>query len=95
MWNGWGLGVNWGNYSEELRFLLYTILNFPFYNFQIMLSDASRTLSTALGGRAYYKQVTVVVPASWRDLKCNLEINTPRSGKSYGVSTLLEECTQL
>ena len=53
---------------------------------QIMLSGASRTLSTALDGKAYYKQVTVVVPTSWRDIKCNQEIHTPRSGSSYGVS---------
>ena len=51
-----------------------------------MLSGASRTLSTALDGKAYYKQVTVVVPTSWRDIKCNQEIHTPRSGSSYGVS---------
>ena len=51
-----------------------------------MLSDASRTLSTALNGKAYYKQVTVVVPTSWRNTKCNQEIHTPRSGSSYGVS---------
>ena len=52
-----------------------------------MLSDASRTLSTALNGKAYYKQVTVVVPTSWRNTKCNQEIHTPRSGSSYGVSS--------
>ena len=51
-----------------------------------MLSDASRTLSTALNGQAYYKQVTVVVPTSWRNVKCNQEIHLPRSGSSYGVS---------
>ena len=54
--------------------------------FQIMLSDASRTLSTALNGKAYYKQVTVVVPTSWQNVKCNQEIHMPRSGSSYGVS---------
>ena len=54
--------------------------------FQIMLSDASRTLSSALDGKAYYKQVTVVVPSSWRNTKCNQEIHFPRSGSSYGVS---------
>ena len=51
-----------------------------------MLSDASRKLSTALNGKAYYKQVTVVVPTSWRNVKCNQEIHMPRSGSSYGVS---------
>ena len=57
--------------------------------FQIMLSDASRTLSTALNGKAYYKQVTVVVPTSWRNTKCNQEIHLPRSGSSYGVSQII------
>ena len=66
-----------------------------YLHFQIMLSDASRTLSTALNGKAYYKQVTVVVPTSWRNTKCNQEIHTPRSGSSYGVSSISKFSTNL
>ena len=50
-----------------------------------MLSDASRSLYTALNRRVYFNQATVVVPSNWRDAKCKIQIHAPRSGSSYGV----------
>ena len=63
------------------RVLIY----FFCFSLQIMLSDASRSLYTALNRRVYFNQATVVVPSNWRDAKCKIQIHAPRSGSSYGV----------
>jgi hypothetical protein len=53
--------------------------------FQVLMSDASRVLYKALDGRVFYKEVTVVVPNSWRDEKCKAQILSPRGDTTYGV----------
>ena len=62
------------------------LIYFFCFSLQIMLSDASRSLYTALNRRVYFNQATVVVPSNWRDAKCKIQIHAPRSGSSYGVS---------
>ena len=43
-----------------------------------MFEESSHALFEALGGRVYIKSVSVVVPSTWRDGKCQRVINTPR-----------------
>jgi hypothetical protein len=52
---------------------------------QVLLTDASRVLHRALDGRVFFKDVTVVVPNSWRDEKCQTQILVPRGSTTYGV----------
>lgn len=54
-------------------------------NLQVMLTDASRVLFIALDGKLFYKEVTVVVPQTWRDSRCKTQILTPRGASAYGV----------
>ena len=51
--------------------------------FQALLRDASNVLYTALDQRAFFKSVTIVVPSSWRDSKCQTIIRPPRGGTQY------------
>ena len=59
--------------------VVYTI----FILFQALLRDASNVLYTALDQRAFFKSVTIVVPSSWRDSKCQTIIRPPRGGTPY------------
>ena len=59
--------------------VVYTI----FILFQALLRDASNVLYTALDSRAFFKSVTIVVPSSWRDSKCQTIIRPPRGGTPY------------
>ena len=52
---------------------------------QETLADASRTLYTALGGKVYFRQVTVVVPGGWTAARCRAAVGEPREGISFQV----------
>jgi hypothetical protein len=51
-----------------------------------MLIDASRTLFTALDGKVYFKQVTVVVPKRWTEARCRKKIVEPGENTAFLVS---------
>jgi hypothetical protein len=52
---------------------------------QEMLTDASGILNEALSEQVYLKQVTIVVPAAWRDARCHMAIAFPQRGVHYQV----------
>ena len=56
-------------------FAIHTEHNIPLFPFQEVLSEASRALFYAVGEKAFFKQVTVVVPRQWRQSKCQVIIN--------------------
>ena len=58
-------------------------LTFIFVSFQTLMREASNVLYTALDSRAFFKSVTIVVPSSWRDSKCQTIIRPPRGGTPY------------
>lgn len=53
------------------------------FSLQLLLRDASKVLYSALDQRAFFKSVTIVVPSSWRDSKCQTIIRPPRGGTPY------------
>lgn len=61
------------------------INNLIFFQFQVMLTDASRVLYNALDDKVFFKEVIVVVPQSWRDSRCQTQIQTPRGALVYRV----------
>lgn len=63
------------------------ITNF-FFIFQALFSEASQILHGALDGRVYFKDVTLVIPSSWRDVKCKIQIHPPRGTSTFGVKNL-------
>ena len=48
-----------------------------------MLGDASHFLHSALDGQVYLKSVSVVVPSSWRDGRCQTVIRAPKGDLPY------------
>ena len=50
---------------------------------QALLREASKGLYQALDERAFFKSVTIVVPSSWRDAKCQSIIRPPKGGTPY------------
>ena len=62
---------------------------------QETLTDASRTLYTALDGKVYFKQVTVVVPDGWTATRCRVRVGEPREGTSFQVRGKGEQCLLL
>ena len=52
---------------------------------QVTLADASRTLYTALDGKVFFKQVTVVVPDKWTTASCKERVGEPREGTAFQV----------
>ena len=52
---------------------------------QETLTDASRTLYTALDGKVFFKQVTVVVPDGWTAARCRVRVAEPGEGISFQV----------
>ena len=50
-----------------------------------MFNDASRVLYDALEEKVFFKEVIVVVPRSWRDSRCQNQIQTPRGALVYRV----------
>ncbi len=52
--------------------------------------DASRTLFTALDGRVYFKQFTVMVPQRFSDSYCRWKIDAPSTETPYRVSQLIK-----
>ena len=61
------------------------IIDIPvyFYFFQKLLKDSSDLLYTALNKKAFLKAVTIVVPSTWRDSKCQRIIHSPREDTPY------------
>ena len=59
--------------------------------FQVLLNDASKVLYKAFDGRLFYKEVTLVVPNSWRDEKCKAQVQVPAGATTFGVSDFLEK----
>ncbi len=57
-------------------------------NVQGMLSEGSAILHTALAGRAYFRQVTIVVPAEWTETLCGQPIKSPTGNTPFRVSHL-------
>ena len=51
-----------------------------------MFNDASRVLYNALDEKVYFKEVIMVVPKTWRDSRCQIQIQTPRGASVYRVS---------
>ena len=49
----------------------------------MLLREASTILYNALDQKAFFKSVTIVVPSSWRDSKCQSIIRSPRGGTPY------------
>ena len=41
------------------------------------MKESSHVLYTALDQRAFFKAVTIVIPSSWRDSKCQIVISPP------------------
>ena len=58
---------------------------FSLFSLQETLRDASRTLYTALDGKVYFKQVTVVVPDGWTSARCRARVQEPTEGISFQV----------
>jgi len=54
--------------------------------FQALFSKASQILHGALDRRVYLKDVTLVIPSSWRDVKCKIQIHPPRGTSTFGVN---------
>ena len=52
-----------------------------------MLSEGSAILHTALQGRAYFKQVTIVVPLEWTETLCGQPIKSPTGNTPFRVRT--------
>ena len=53
---------------------------------QGMLTESSGVLNEALGGRVYLKQVTLVVPSTWSEARCQMAIKTPTGNTAFRVS---------
>ena len=47
------------------------------------MEESSHALFEAIGGRVYIKSVSIVVPSTWRDGKCQRVINSPRVDTPY------------
>ena len=54
-----------------------------FILFQILLRDSSKKLYEALNERAFFKSVSIVVPSSWQNGKCQTIIRPPKGGTPY------------
>ena len=54
----------------------------PFF-LQILFRDSSKRLYEALDQRVFFKTVSIVVPSSWRDGKCQTIIRPPKGGTPY------------
>merc|ERR1719510_928848 len=52
-------------------------------NLKVLLRDASKVLYHALDQKAFFKSLTIVVPSSWRDAKCQTIIRPPKGGTPY------------
>jgi hypothetical protein len=53
---------------------------------QAMMSEGSAVVHTALQGRAYFKQVTIVVPLEWTETLCGQPIKSPTGNTPFRVS---------
>ena len=56
---------------------------------QTLITEASAVLHTALGGRAYFKQATLVVPAHWDDSKCGLRVSEPGPDTAWHTADMV------
>ena len=63
----------------------YMINLMKYFLFQLMFNDASRVLYDALEEKVFFKEVIVVVPRTWRDSRCQIQIQTPRGALVYRV----------
>ncbi|TRY61771.1 hypothetical protein TCAL_12265 [Tigriopus californicus] len=52
-------------------------------NLKVVLSSASKRLHQALDERAYFKDITVIVPRNWRDSTCQTPIAAPMGGSTF------------
>jgi len=52
-------------------------------NLKTLLTEASNVLNTALDGRVYLAQVTLVIPTFWRDPRCHQPVHLPQPGVIY------------
>lgn len=57
--------------------------------FQDLLDQSSLSLWKALAGSAYFKSVTVVVPAAWRDSSCGVSIRSPSPSTPFAEADIL------
>jgi hypothetical protein len=56
---------------------------------QVLFRESSQTLYNALDQEAFFKSVTIVVPSSWRDGKCQTIIRPPKGGTPYRAADIL------
>lgn len=62
----------------------FRLIFFFFFIFlQKLLVESSHTLYDALDGRVYFKSVSLVIPSTWRDGKCQRVIRPPRGDTPY------------
>ena len=73
-----------GHFLQETPLISHYSLSLSLL-LQETLADASRTLYTALDGKVYFQQVTVVVPDGWTAARCRVRVGEPREGTSFQV----------
>ena len=84
-------------FMKSVVYVIFIIDNpVYFYLFQKLLKDSSDLLYTALNKKAFLKAVTIVVPSTWRDSKCQRIIHSPREDTPYRfvarILTLKKNC---
>jgi len=47
------------------------------------ITEASAVLNEGLYGKAYFKEVTIVVPSHWQDARCHMNVQEPAGGVAY------------
>ena len=51
-----------------------------------MLNEASRALYVATDNLLFFKEVILVAPQTWRDSRCQMQLQTPKGALVYQVS---------
>ena len=59
---------------------------FSLVSLQGLLLVSSQSVASALDSRLWPGQFTVVLPSSWRQHKCGVELRTPKGQTRYKVS---------
>ncbi len=54
-------------------------------NLRKLLEESSLSLRDALGGRAYFRSVQVVVPSDWREAMCQVRKGIARKKNQPGL----------
>ena len=73
--------TQWRTIAHEIS--LYYYLNQYSFSFQSLFRQSSAVLHKALNENVFFKSITIVVPSTWRDGKCQEMIRPPKDNVPY------------